>query len=191
MKAMLFILFILFVPFLIFRKGSSPKAKHRFDAMLILGCPTMADGSLSSAQNRRLEAALSYLDKHVIPFVIISGAAVKNDTVEAEAMKAALQKKGVTIPIILETKARNTYQNFLFTKEQFHDLNLLVITGSAHRRRSYFFARKFFTHCMMGQAKHDPLLEYIKEYFRMWNTLYWEGKLFIQKAIFPNKQNHE
>ncbi len=181
MTVILFILLILFFPFLIFRKGSLPKLKNHFDAMLILGCPTKDDGTLSPAQNKRLAAAITHLNRHSISFIIISGAAVKNADVEAEVMKAALQKKGVIVPILLETKARNTYQNFLYTKEQFGDLNLLVITGSSHRRRAYFFARKFFGHSMMGQAKRDSWQEYIKEYFRMWNTLYWEGKLFFQK----------
>lgn len=184
MIAILIILVILFLPYLIFRKGPHPRPGRHYDAMLILGCPTHDDGTLSTAQRRRLALAEEYLAKQMVSFVIISGAAVKNEYVEAAAMKSVLQKKGMTTPIFTEVQARNTFQNFRNAKAQFGELSLLVITGSAHRRRSYFFARKFYTQAVMGQAKHDSWSEYIKEYFRMWNALYWEVKLFLQNQRF-------
>ena len=184
MIAILFILVILFFPYLFFRKGTHPHSRQHYDAMLILGCPTHDDGNITSAQNKRLALAEKYLSKQIVDAVIISGAAVKNEYIEAEVMKAALQKKGVTTPIYTEVQARNTFQNFRNTRSQFGDLSLLVVTGSAHSRRSYFFARKFYTHEEKRKAKHDPVNEYVREYFRMWNALYWEVKLFLQKQRF-------
>lgn len=180
MTAGLLIIIIFLLPYLIFRKGPHPKANHHYDAMLILGCPTNADGSLSTAQAKRLALAEEYATAQYVNAIIISGAAVKNDYTEAVVLKNALQKKGVTLPIYTEEQARNTFQNFRNTKAQFGTLSLLVITGNAHVRRAYFFARKFFPHPVMGVAKRDSWKEYVKEYLHMWIALYWEVKLFWQ-----------
>jgi len=173
---------ILLIPFLFIRKAEY-KVHEKWDAILVLGCPCNADGSLSFKQRERLETCACYVNRYGCTRVLISGGAVHNAYVEAEVMKAALQASLSECVIDCECKARNTFQNFKFTKEQFDVSKILVITSSAHCRRAFFFARKFFPHAYMAKAyKKDPWKDYIIEYLRLWNVLYWEVFLKLFKS---------
>lgn len=177
MMILVVIILILLFPFVLIRKAKY-KDDEAWDAILVLGCPCDADGSLSFKQRERLETCVHYIKQSGCTHIIISGGAVHNVYVEAEVMKDALHECLTDCVIECECKARNTFQNFKYVKEQFDVSRILVITSSAHCRRAFFFARKFFPHAYMGKAcKKDPWKDYVVEYLRLWNVLYWEVRL--------------
>jgi len=180
MLLIILILFILAVPYLFTYKPKSYCLQEPPDFILVLGCPTDENGSLSQKQKERLDACCRDAKKYHCDHIVISGGAVHNRYTEAVVMADALKALLPHCRIDTECQARNTFQNIKFTKEQFGKTHILVITSPAHYRRAYFFVRKFYPQAAMGTViAKDPLKEYIKEYFRLWNALYWEIRLRI------------
>lgn len=153
-----------------------------YDTCLVLGSPTRDDGHLSRMQRSRMKKAIQLYQEHLVKTLIISGASVRNDFIEAEVMaKYAIEQGVKEDAIFLEKKALNTFDNLRLTallceQQQFH--NIVVVTSQFHLRRSSFFVRKFFTnYAMQGSNDKEKLKHYIAEYFRMWNTLIYELRL--------------
>lgn len=164
-----------------FPKPLKLQADVLYDTCLVLGCPTRDDGHLSRMQKSRMDVAIQLYQTHQVKTLILTGANVRNDFIEAEVMAAYAIAQGVkNADIILETKAVNTFDNFRFTArlcEQHHVHNIVVVTSQFHLRRSNFFVRKFFTkYAMQGSHDKEKIKHYLVEYLRMWNTLYWELK---------------
>lgn len=107
---------------------------------------------------------------------------MKTAVAEADIMAEALAKLCPKITIKKELQARNTYQNMQFTKQLYGQETVLIVTSDAHLRRSAFFARKFYADAALGSGGvRDSLKEYLKEYVRMWNALYWEMRLWLKQ----------
>ncbi len=84
------------------------------DAIVILGCPSNADGTPSDCQIRRADMAAA-LRRYADRF-IVSGAAAHNQYVEADALQALLVQRGVPAEnILLERKARHTDENIYYS----------------------------------------------------------------------------
>lgn len=111
---------------------------------LLLGCPSHDDGSYSSSQIKRCQLAIDEYQKGHYDVLIISGSNVKNQYIEAEEMARYIHKLS-NIPILLETKAKNTYENLKNTKEMIGDVPLLILTSSLHGQRALAIAREFFS----------------------------------------------
>lgn len=111
---------------------------------LLLGCPCHDDGSLSTSQIQRCNLAIEAYQKGFFKTLILSGSAVKNQYYESKEMANYIAQK-IDMPILLETKARNTFENFKYTKEITNDVDLLILTSSLHARRSQAIARQFYT----------------------------------------------
>lgn len=111
---------------------------------LLLGCPSHDDGSYSSSQIKRCQLAIDEYQKGHYDTLIISGSNVKNQYVEAEAMARYIHER-INMPILLETKAKNTYENLKYTKEMIGDVPLLILTSSLHGPRALAIARQFFS----------------------------------------------
>lgn len=174
--------FVLLLPYLLIHKPNKNLSKP-IDYLLVLGYPCKNDGTLSSKQQDRLTTCSCYIKQTGCKHIIISGGAVQNQFIEAEAMAQTLSEQWNDCIIEKETMAKNTFQNFQYTKQQYGKEHILVITSAAHARRAYFFAKKFYAHAVMAAAvKKDPLKEYIVEYFRLWNVLYWEIRLHFRKS---------
>mgnify|MGYP002251024095 FL=1 len=129
-----------------------PKPKHplqdiSYDVAIVLGYPCNADGSLSTVQKKRMETAINLYHKHCVHHLLISGSCVQNTYVEAEKMAAyALTQKIPKQVLVLETKARNTYENLKYAKcicDENQWENIIVITSPSHMRRAAFFVHKF------------------------------------------------
>lgn len=164
-----------------------PKMKEDmiYDICIVLGCPTKDDGSISRMQKSRMDKAIRLYREGKIKKLLISGAGVKNNFVEADVMTAYALSCGVTpTDIIKEKKARNTYDNLRFAKalcDMHHVQHVVVVSSCFHIRRSSFFVRKFFdTYAMCPTDEKEKIKHYISEYFRMWNTLYFEIKLKLK-----------
>ncbi|MEG0526396.1 MAG: YdcF family protein [Longicatena sp.] len=156
---------------------SHKKAKHvHYDACIILGSPASKDGTCSRMQKSRMDRAIELYKAKKVSTLIISGGCVCNAYSEAGVMKSYALSKGIDeANIILEEKARNTYENLLYSKEICEQYNLhtvIVVTSNFHVRRASFFVDNFFDdYIMAGTINHEKISHYFSEYFRMWNTL--------------------
>lgn len=178
---LLLIALLLLFPFFIISKPKRYQ-KEAIDYLLVLGCPCEHNGQLSNKQKQRLETCIHYQSITECRHIIISGGAVHNEAIEAEAMAQYLKEQLNACQIETECKARNTFQNFQNTKKLYGKERILIITSAAHCRRAYFFARKFYAHAYVAKAStKDSFCEYLIEYFRLWNVLYWEVRLRLQK----------
>ena len=89
-----------------------PSATGPVDALVVPGCPTEADGSLSFCLVRRILWAHHLYEEGVAEHLIVSGGAVANPYVEAEALREGLVALGVpTEAIVVEPRALHTDEN--------------------------------------------------------------------------------
>ena len=82
-------------------------------------------------------------EQNLYDTLIISGSNVKNEYIEAQVMHDYIQNK-VNIPTILETKARNTFENFKFSKEIIQNQDVLILTSQTHAKRACAIGKQFF-----------------------------------------------
>lgn len=121
-----------------------PKRKKHYTYALLLGCPAHDDGTMSSSQIKRCNLAIDMYKKGLYGTLIISGSNVKNEYVEAEVMNTYIRKR-VEIPTILETHARNTFENFKLSKEYIQEQDVLILTSQTHAKRACAIAKQFFS----------------------------------------------
>ncbi|MDB7983701.1 YdcF family protein [Faecalicoccus pleomorphus] len=144
---MLLVLFILFVVCLLLVYlhyfPAIPRRKENYPYALLLGCPSHNDGSYATSQIRRCELAMEAYKKGYFDTLIISGGAVKNQYVESLQMEKYILKR-IAMPIVCETKARNTWENFQFTKEKIGDVPVLILSSGTHIRRACAIGKSFF-----------------------------------------------
>lgn len=114
---------------------------------IVLGCKV--NGTKPSAMlQRRLKAAVEYLNEFPDAKIIVSGGQGDNEDIsEAECMKKYLTDKGYDPDrIIKEDKSENTYQNIEFSKRYLEANNLgndvAIITDSFHQMRASIIAGK-------------------------------------------------
>lgn len=114
---------------------------------LLLGCPNRDDGSLSSSQIKRCKLAIDAYNQGLYNKLIISGGAVKNRYVEAEQMADYIKSHtDQPIKILLETKARSTWENLKNTRLMIGNKPILIMTSSLHARRAAAMASHSFSH---------------------------------------------
>ena len=169
-----------------FPNPKKPLQHKQYDVAIVLGCPTNQDGSISSFQKERMDKAIYLYQQKSVKTVLISGSNVQNEYYEAQTMAAyAIENHVSKEDILLETKARNTFENMKYAKAICDEKNMqaiIVITSPFHVRRAYFFVRKFFNNACMDAANTKiTWRQKIDEYYRMWNTLYYEHKLKHKK----------
>jgi uncharacterized SAM-binding protein YcdF (DUF218 family) len=90
--------------------------QNRFDAIVVLGSPSLPDGSLSPEQRSRVLEGVSEYGRHVAPRIILTGGAAHNSIVEAHTMAVFAQSLGVpSDAVIEEAQAHNTIENVFYT----------------------------------------------------------------------------
>lgn len=164
-----------------------PKPKHilkkKYDAIVILGCPCNTNGTLTNTQIERLKQGYALYEAGFANKLIISGGSVHNSYMEAQAMAEYISQWIPVQDILLDTKARNTFENMKYTKalcnkEKLGNGDVIVVTSPSHIRRANFLAKKFFDHhAVIASSNKDGFVAYFSEYLRLWNTLYYELKL--------------
>ena len=88
----------------------------RHDAIVLLGCPSNADGSPSPSQQVRVQLGLELRAAGVAQDFIVSGAAVHNQWVEAQSLHDQLVAAGVAEEhIFLDLKANHTDENLYYS----------------------------------------------------------------------------
>jgi uncharacterized SAM-binding protein YcdF (DUF218 family) len=113
---------------------------NRFDAIVVLGYPTDHDGNPRPAQLARVTEAVREYERGVAPRIIVSGAAVANEFVEARVMARTAEAQGVPASsIVIEPNARDTIENACYSVQimKAHGWNSAeVITSPSHLPRS-------------------------------------------------------
>ncbi len=106
------------------------------DAVIVLGCPSESDGSLTRCQLGRAGLAYSIWTKGWTKAFIVSGSAVHSPYVEAEALAMAMATLGVPADKIwLETDALHTDENVYYSMQLARKLgfvDLAIASNSAH-----------------------------------------------------------
>ena len=88
----------------------------KFDVILVLGVPTLKNGSASPGQRARVLEGVEEWRRGVAPRVIVSGTAAHNKWVEADTMAQLARSWGVpSEDVIEEPQALNTIQNVYYT----------------------------------------------------------------------------
>ncbi|WP_051208870.1 YdcF family protein [Propionicicella superfundia] len=118
----------------------APSAAAR--ALLVLGCPPNADGSLGATQRWRVDLALRAWrpgDR-----VVFSGAALSGLPSEADVMAAYARRCGVpAAAIVCETRARSTWENMLFGADAVRDApEVMIVSDPLHARRALRMLRR-------------------------------------------------
>lgn len=94
----------------------APTAATRFDAIIVPGCPSEDDGSLSPCQMSRAAWAAILWQRGLAGAFITSGAAVHSRYVEADAIAAGMAALGVPAErIFVEPEALHTDENMYYS----------------------------------------------------------------------------
>ena len=132
-------LFIIIGSYFVFYFKDKPISTPN-NTVIILGSPADADGQPGMVLKGRLDQALEIYRKADVKNIIVTGGAVHNTFSEAGVMKNYLVANGVVLKdIIIEEKARNTYENALYTSkilDSLHIQNPIIVTSHPHVKRS-------------------------------------------------------
>jgi vancomycin permeability regulator SanA len=121
--------------------GPRPSSEHGC-AVLVLGYPTNADGTFSPVERFRVEAGVHVYREHGCSKLVLSGAAVQNEHVEADSMAVLAKHLGVpSEDIVLERMARSTWENVGCTARLLPSTApVLVVSDSLHASRAARYA---------------------------------------------------
>lgn len=143
-----------------------------YDYIITLGCPYNA--APGSQYQNRVRKTAEYLNENKNAVAILSGACVKSGQKksEAEYMFESLTSLGISPDrLITETKATNTYENLIFSKEitdsAAPNTSAGVITNRYHLVRTAIIAQSINYNVGFIPAK-DPvklIKAYMREYF--------------------------
>jgi uncharacterized SAM-binding protein YcdF (DUF218 family) len=126
----------------------------RFDVIIVLGTSADADGNPEPRQLARVTEAVQEYERGIAPRILFTGAAVKNQFVEAKVMARSAHALGIPdSAILIEPQARNTIENACYAVRmmQAHDWHSAeVISGEDHLPR----AALIFSHLPIQFATH-------------------------------------
>lgn len=120
-----------------------PKRKKHYKYAILLGCPSHDDGTMCASQIKRCNLAIQAYRENRFDTLIISGSNVKNQYYECVEMNNYIQEIE-NIPVILEKRARNTYENFQYAKQLVKDEPILILTSQTHIKRACAIGKHFF-----------------------------------------------
>src|SRR5438067_9611760 len=90
---------------------------HRFDAIIVLGTPSLPDGSPSPEQRERTLEGIREFKAGIAPHLILTGGPAHNQFVEAHTMATLALAQGVPPEAIVEeAQAQNTLQNIFYSQ---------------------------------------------------------------------------
>ncbi len=164
------LLIFLTVEGLIF-SGMFARGKENLDYLIVLGAQVRGKEP-SRALRKRLDRAVSYLEKNPKTAVVVSGGMGAGEEItEAEAMAAYLLEKGIEAGrIVLEDRSTNTVENLKFTGELIdRKASIGLVTNNFHIYRSCQLAKKQgYTDVCGLAAPSDPVFQVhylVREFF--------------------------
>ncbi|MEM1155587.1 MAG: YdcF family protein [Pseudomonadota bacterium] len=111
-------------------------------SVLVLGYPTNADGSVSDVARFRVEQGIEVYRQQGCTELVFSGAAVRNDHIEAKAMAVLAKRAGVPEKnIIVEQSARSTWENVGCAASLLPPRDrVFLVSDSLHAKRAQRYA---------------------------------------------------
>ena len=150
----------------LFKYPKKCKKKTVKDCVIVCGYPANDDGTISEILKSRVDEGIALYKEGYVKKMIMSGTNAHNEHVEALVMKDYALSEGVKKEdILLETKARSTYHNMLYSKDivlEHHLKTCYVITNSWHLRKADYYARKFDFDYEMIQSKKPKCFSVLK-----------------------------
>jgi len=147
------ILFYFFFCFTIFLVASSfyltkeTLELHAADMIVVLGCGTLADGSLSAVQKGRVNTAVELYEKRLAQRMLITGGATESNFVEADIMKTYALEMGIPEDaIFVERQSLSTEENARFSTAILNENNakkIIIVTSTFHTRRAALTFRAY------------------------------------------------
>lgn len=168
--------------FFVFQEGcllfyGANRDKKQEQTLIVLGAQ-LNGTEISRLLRYRLDAAAEFAEEHPNSTLIVSGGQGAGESIsEAEAMKAYLVEKGVEEGrIVMEMEARNTEENFRFSKQLLGaDKKVSVVTNDFHMYRSLTICAQQGLSCKAYPAKGDRDLAlnfYFREFFALLKDKY-------------------
>lgn len=169
-----------------YKKAAYNNGQKR-DVMIVLGCPSKKDGSVSPILRERINKAAKLYHEGIAGVIICTGAAVANKYVEADVMAQALIKLGVPdCSIIREKFAKGTYENLVNSKKIMQDKELktaVLVSSPWHLRKASSYAFRLEINHTVEKSKfpHEYLIIgvgmfYFYLYTQMFINLFRYGK---------------
>lgn len=168
------------------------------DFVIVLGEQLSKDGKPSKVLENRLDMAMDYIERQQfhffeVPKVIVSGTSTGSESAisEAKIMADYLIKRGVPEKkILIEDKARNTHENFIYAKdimqENFKQIKTakgVFVTSSYHLYRSQLYANMEGLYQISGVGAQTDLLERLLNWVREFVAiLFMHRKLHLAVA---------
>lgn len=116
------------------------------DAVIVLGAPPLGPGVPGPALERRLDHAVAVFTTSGAGSLVPSGGVVGPPPAEAEIMRDLALSRGVPAErIVVEDRARNTFENALYTgliMRRRGWRNVIVVTDAFHMRRALYVYRR-------------------------------------------------
>jgi len=95
---------------------SSNTEQTRFDTIIVLGTPSLLDGSPSPEQRERVLEGVAEYRRHVADHIVMTGGAAHNAVVEAHTMAVFAKSLGVPAEAVIEEgQAHNTIENIFYS----------------------------------------------------------------------------
>lgn len=131
------------------------------DVALVLGSRVHRGGQLNPCLVKRVEEGVRVVQQGWAHWLVVSGGVDPEDgAVEAEAMASIAAQRGLPQEqIVLEPRARSTYQNLLFTQQlmQQRGWNTVVIVSEPfHLPRAALMARRLGLEFALAPSPHCP-----------------------------------
>jgi uncharacterized SAM-binding protein YcdF (DUF218 family) len=127
-------------------RAGAVRATGTYDAIVVLGCRVMPNGTPGAAFRRRIELGCGLLRAGHAPRLVITGGPVRSATSEAESARAFIAAHALAPldAVVLESEARTTRDNARRTRRLLGDARVLIVSCSWHLPRARrVFARAF------------------------------------------------
>jgi uncharacterized SAM-binding protein YcdF (DUF218 family) len=122
--------------------GRQGQVSDTADAIVVLGCGVLPDGSPTGHLVRRVEKGVALWRQGLAPVVVMTGGGEP-----AEATATARHASDLGLPdsaVILEDRSRTTAENASFCAELMVASHVVVVTDSYHVPRSGWIFRRHF-----------------------------------------------
>lgn len=160
----------------------------RVDVIVVLGCRARADGTPGTVLRSRLDHAIELWRAGVSPRLLMSGAAVYTNHVEADVMARYAAAQGVPPEAIIpEREATNTLENAIRSAALMHHngwSRAVIVSTDCHLfRASQMFAGRGLTYYVSGAKPVESppkvrLLMILWERYLIWRVVRrrWEAR---------------
>ena len=177
----------LFLFCVMFRAPKKRWEQDSYDCAIVCGCRVKEDGTPSDTLKARVYKAVELWKDKKVKYLIMSGAAVHGEFVEAEAMKRYAMELGVPGEYVLEEKqAVSTYHNLQYSCQMMRNCNFrdcVVVTSGWHLRKADHYTRQKGVPYVMAAAENpgkqkalEILWLYVRTnvhmYLNMWRGYY-------------------